>query len=168
MLHEVEQESSVRQKTIIYFDSEIALPVLFPHVFLLAFFPGWNILHVYELSSPAPTQSNSQSFHGNCSFARIVSAELRRRMLAILPRTKKSAPGAILEKLWEEKTINLHDLLQPQEKILFSLFEFFKEKKSFLTERTAKLSFLVEVFYCFSFHFLSLDSAASCATADAK
>ena len=57
--------------------------------------------------------------------------ELRSRILLFLPRTKKSASGAILEKLWEKKTINLHDLLQPEEKILFSLFEFFKEKKSF-------------------------------------
>ena len=37
-------------------------------------------------------------------------------MFAILPRTKKSAPGAILEKLWEDKAINLCDLLSPEEK----------------------------------------------------
>ena len=74
--------------------------------------------------------------------------ELRRTILLFLPRSKKSVQGAILEKGWEDNTINLCDLLLPEERKTFfvKFLKIFQKKKVFKKSTNRGKFFLLEVF----------------------
>ena len=77
--------------------------------------------------------------------------ELRRTILLFLPRTKKSVQGGILEKVWEDNTINLCDLLLPEERKTFfvEFLKIFQKKKVFKKSTNRGKFFLLEVFELF-------------------